>query len=200
MTAQNQRSRLTITLIQEALISLLEENNFDKISVSDICAESEINRTTFYRYFENQYQLLESMEKELIKELEAHQIDDYYFDLSPEKEEVALAKIADLFRCLEKKIRIYRVLITRTHPNILQKSRHFRKPGMKNALHNRFDEETADYLVRFTIAGGQAMMAMWIKKDRRESPEEMATLMLSMVRGALSLVEDQASFYISTCG
>lgn len=44
---------------QQALILLLDEEEFDRISVSKICKETGVHRSTFYSYYDNQFDLLE---------------------------------------------------------------------------------------------------------------------------------------------
>lgn len=50
----DRRSQKTKQSIQAALIKLLEEKSFPKISVTDICREADINRNTFYSYYKRQ--------------------------------------------------------------------------------------------------------------------------------------------------
>jgi AcrR family transcriptional regulator len=52
------RVKRTQKLLWEALHTLLEERSFEEISVTDICEEAMINRTTFYKHFESKYDLL----------------------------------------------------------------------------------------------------------------------------------------------
>lgn len=44
--------------LRTALMSLLHNYNFDKISVSDICEEAMVNRMTFYKHYKDKYDLL----------------------------------------------------------------------------------------------------------------------------------------------
>lgn len=46
--------------IYEALLSLLRDNIFEEIKVSDICKKALINRSTFYAHFEDKYDLFMS--------------------------------------------------------------------------------------------------------------------------------------------
>lgn len=48
----------TYVLLRQALYSLLTETPFEKISLTDICSRSMVPRSTFYRYFEDKYDLL----------------------------------------------------------------------------------------------------------------------------------------------
>lgn len=45
----------------EAMVNLLRKEPFEKITIDDICDEALVHRSTFYRYYHNKYELLESM-------------------------------------------------------------------------------------------------------------------------------------------
>ncbi|MBE6516930.1 MAG: TetR/AcrR family transcriptional regulator [Thermoplasmata archaeon] len=47
------RTIRTRASIKNALLSLLEENPLNEISVKDICDHISVNRTTFYTHFKN---------------------------------------------------------------------------------------------------------------------------------------------------
>lgn len=65
----DRRVKYTKKVIKEALIQLLQEKELNKITVSELCEKSDINRATFYRYYMDIYDLLEKLEQELIDEL-----------------------------------------------------------------------------------------------------------------------------------
>ncbi|MGN1094572.1 MAG: TetR/AcrR family transcriptional regulator [Candidatus Neoclostridium sp.] len=44
--------------LRAALVKLLQEKDFDKITVSDVCAEAMVNRMTFYKHYKDKYDLL----------------------------------------------------------------------------------------------------------------------------------------------
>lgn len=63
---ENQRTRLTKRLIEDAFIQLLRERPIGKISVKEICVRSQINRSTFYSYYLDPYDLLEYTQNKAI--------------------------------------------------------------------------------------------------------------------------------------
>ncbi|HWL12400.1 MAG TPA: TetR/AcrR family transcriptional regulator, partial [Ureibacillus sp.] len=54
--------------IKQALISLLEEKNFNTVTVRDITARAKINRGTFYLHYLDKYDLLEKCEQEIFED------------------------------------------------------------------------------------------------------------------------------------
>lgn len=59
MEKQDLRIRRTYKLLRNALIELIQEKPFDKISVTDICDRAMVHRATFYSHFEDKYRLLD---------------------------------------------------------------------------------------------------------------------------------------------
>ena len=64
------RQRKTRKLLVEALARLLEERPFQELSVTDICRQAMVHRTTFYAHFTDKQELLhyllESLERECV--------------------------------------------------------------------------------------------------------------------------------------
>ena len=48
----------TKKILHQSLLKLMQEKNFEKIKISNICEEALINRTTFYAHYEDKYELL----------------------------------------------------------------------------------------------------------------------------------------------
>lgn len=66
MSQVTERTQKTIIT---AMISLLEKKPFDKITVGNICTESQINHSTFYRYFNDKFALLHAVFEFLLDDL-----------------------------------------------------------------------------------------------------------------------------------
>ena len=64
------RIRYTKGMIKQEFIKLLDKNNISKITVSKICENAQINRATFYKYYDNPYDLLKKIEGELLDSLQ----------------------------------------------------------------------------------------------------------------------------------
>lgn len=51
----------TYHFLSDALFELVLKKPFEEITVTDICKKAMVHRTTFYKHFEDKYQLLETM-------------------------------------------------------------------------------------------------------------------------------------------
>ena len=58
MNKENQRVKLTRQLLQNSLIELMQEKPIAKTTIKEICETADINRSTFYLYYADQYALL----------------------------------------------------------------------------------------------------------------------------------------------
>ena len=73
--AEDLRSRLTRQIIINSFSELLQTTPLAKITVSAICAKAFINRSTFYRYYENPLQMYESIEDWFFSEIREYAIE-----------------------------------------------------------------------------------------------------------------------------
>ncbi len=65
--ATDRRTKYTKSVIRQALFDLLQEKPVTKITVTDICKNADINRSTFYSYYEDVYDLLTSIQNDLFE-------------------------------------------------------------------------------------------------------------------------------------
>lgn len=63
----DRRVLYTKKAIRDSFLDLLEEKPIEKISVTEICKNADINRGTFYAHYADPYELKNSIEKELVE-------------------------------------------------------------------------------------------------------------------------------------
>ena len=86
------RIRKTKANLYKTLLQLMSEKTFEEIKVTDICNASMINRSTFYDHFNDKYELLASLLKDLNNELITHlkvdreinSLKEYYIEIIKE--------------------------------------------------------------------------------------------------------------------
>lgn len=62
---EDQRVVLTKKLLKEGLLKLLEKKDINKITVTELCEESSINRATFYRHYQTPRDIITEIRHEL---------------------------------------------------------------------------------------------------------------------------------------
>lgn len=63
---KTKRNRFTRMCIGEALISLMEQQDYDSIKISDIVAKAGISRMTYYNYYHSKTDILEDYLQEVV--------------------------------------------------------------------------------------------------------------------------------------
>ena len=64
------RVRYTRKVIQDAFLDILKEKPISRITVKEVCDKAEINRGTFYKHYQDCYDLLDKIEEEGLREFE----------------------------------------------------------------------------------------------------------------------------------
>ena len=182
---EDSRVRYTKKVIKESFIELLEQKPINKITVTELCLQCEINRATFYRYYEDIYDLMEKLKSQYVSELKAAislSRDDYTISgFTSEILEVILrnkelSKI--LFSLKNGKDFLDDVLII-AHNKCIEK---WSRCG-KNVPHVQ-----VGYLSTFISAGTIGILNDWIQSDFEQSPAEIANLIENISQYGISKI------------
>ncbi|MEG0765593.1 MAG: TetR/AcrR family transcriptional regulator, partial [Pseudoflavonifractor sp.] len=58
----DQRTRMTRRLLQQALVELMREKPLRSVTVKELCARAEVNRSTFYLHYYDIYALMQELD------------------------------------------------------------------------------------------------------------------------------------------
>ncbi|MDR1939537.1 MAG: TetR/AcrR family transcriptional regulator [Clostridiales bacterium] len=170
---ENQRIRLSKTLLKNALMELIKEKSFEKISIYEICNKAQINRTTFYKYYGSQYDLLSDIENDCIGALELH------FSLNRKQDMITLKKV---LKYLESERERFMTLLNVAGDEFALKL--FNLPIIVNLFNLRFSSDYSkklkEYFHLFVCNGGYAIIKKWLNDDDRISLDDMAKLLDSV--------------------
>ncbi len=99
---ENRRVRLTKKMIKEALTALMCEKEYPKITVKELCARADVNRSTFYAYYRDTASVIREIEDDILRQLpdlESADIDEFN------------SKIYSLFEYIRMNSRIFYVVM-----------------------------------------------------------------------------------------
>lgn len=66
-TKNNRRTLLTKRILKETLLELMQTKPISKITIKEICDRSDMSRSTFYLHYQDQFDLLSEIEKEVLE-------------------------------------------------------------------------------------------------------------------------------------
>ena len=177
----DRRKKYTRMVLKDSLLQLLKEKQFSAITVKEICETADINRSTFYAHYTDQYELLEKIEEEMIDDLNLY-LRSYNFK---EKNEVLqmTEKIIEYFS--KKKDEVQILLNTSTHSSfqlkVMEVAHGYISKQWKEFEH--MDEELAKYLSVFIVSGSVQVIKLWLNDDDglEKSPKEMALFINNLI-------------------
>lgn len=178
----------TAIKMDKALISLLERKSFEYITISEICREAHVNRSTFYLHYENTCELLnEAMQYILNSFLSYFTVDIQNFSHS---------KLSQLNYITEDYLNPYLSFIKENHrifSTAISNSKEFGFEKIFAKMHQnifdpileRFHYPTEDrkYVMRYYLSGINAVVNEWIKDDCKKSISNISQIIQKCIFG-----------------
>lgn len=171
---ESRRILMTKAMLKSALVELLHEKDIYHISIKTLCERANINRTTFYKYYGSQFDLLGDMEDDVVS----------FIDHTVVKNRTDIETLIRTFcEYLEDNIDFAKMLINNSIDSDFPK-KIFSLPVIKSvvidSLPDRMDENECDYYCNFLTYGVYRVISMWINKENRESPTALSKVILKM--------------------
>ncbi len=171
------RTRYTKNVIQEVFLNLLEKKNIEKITVKEICEKAEINRATFYKYYDNAFDLLAKLENEVLEKLKEE------INTLPNLNFIGIFRLV-LNKNLENK-RLYELLYKKMEDERFKKDLYDICYGENFAsirhYFRKLPENKQQWVYYFIAEGLAGVMKQWIRSGYKESVDEIVDLATKMV-------------------
>ncbi|MGE7674545.1 TetR/AcrR family transcriptional regulator [Lysinibacillus sp. NPDC094403] len=183
----------TRKLLRDALVELIDEQGYEKITVQDITERATLNRATFYLHYRDKLDLLYQSSKEILDDLVGSinvTFDDKIeFDFLKDEDEPHDTFI-HLFEQISLNSKLYKVFLT-------EKDIPYFSSGMKEIIidfvsnginFTQPDDKKLtvprEMAVRYFAAAFLEVIVWWLENDMPYSPKFMATqLMKITVKG-----------------
>lgn len=169
------RTRYTKNIIRTVFLELLKERPVNKITVKEICDRAEINRGTFYKHYLDVYDLMEHLEAEALEKMET-----LIASLETDGSRQMLLKILETLREHQELINVLSKNMTDKH-FLVQMSTCCMKyvaPYLTSGRAN--DPETDTYTYSYVIGGASAIIEQWFLTNMKETPEQLAEIILTL--------------------
>lgn len=177
---ENRRAKMTKLLLKTSLTELMHTKPINRITIRELCENADVNRSTFYLYYKDQYDLLNEIEKELLLNAQTHleKIDSDYGSVH---------YLEELLSYISNNAEIFRTLLC-TQENAIFQSAFVEVSfvNMKDRLRLTCSEPVLSYVYDFLLMGCLSMIKTWIKADFDMPCKEMASLVFKLADSAVS--------------
>lgn len=167
----NKRYKISSEKIETTFLTLILNHKYEDISISQICELANINRSTFYAHYDDINDLIIQIESKFAKGMASI----FNFGLRQTHE-----AFIEMFTFVKENKYFYKAFLsipyqtfaeTNTKSNVLSTLKENKVPIAK-------DEIELFYRASFFGAGIKELCRIWLERYCKESPEQMARLLL----------------------
>ncbi|MGM9619729.1 MAG: TetR/AcrR family transcriptional regulator [Oscillospiraceae bacterium] len=174
-TKENQRIALTKRLLKESLLRLMPEKSIQRITVSELCEASEINRSTFYNHYGCPADVLKEIETDVIADLER-----IWDTEGAEKNWPMNRRVEALCAYLLEHRQVAMLLLRDSDTNsefatLLSQAAHVRAI-YEQLLSHVENPDSKQLMTTFLTTGTYHMIRQWLLEDIPKTPKEMGDL------------------------
>lgn len=175
----DRRVKYTKMVLKNSFITLLEKKDISKISIKEICEDADINRATFYTHYNDQYDFMNQIQEELLKNIEKHLYAFVQNDLP-----VFLADMVEqIFEYVKENARVCKLLLSERGDLNFQKRVFmlvYEKIINNITKNSAISKEEAEYIHAFTLTGCIGIIQKWLDDGLKKPPRFMADTIMKL--------------------
>lgn len=173
----DRRVRKTKKLLLDGLTRLMSEKKINKITVKELTDLVDVNRATFYLYYNDIFDMVEKIETDMIVYLM-----DAFEEFSNKGKtfENALCLITRLFEYIKEYSQLCKILLGPDGDYaFVEKLKSSIKTAFPDIEQNE-DPVLSKYYMPFIISGCIGAIQLWLEDDMKTSIDDMAAFVLDM--------------------
>lgn len=186
---ENQRIRLSKTMLKDGLLQLLQEKPLQKITISEICDAAQINRTTFYKYYGSQQDLLNEIEADFLNQLE-----NGLKPIAENNKDSLISVLTILYSHRETFKILANAISQKTFAEHIIKLPIINMIFSNLSKQHLFTEHDLPYIRNFIFHGVFAILTDWLCKDEPEPVTEIASILIRLrdkLYGGMEIFNDE---------
>lgn len=156
----NKRRRDSQAKIEKAFVNMLLTKNINRITVTDICKETGLNRTTFYSNYVDVYDLADKIKADIEN--------DFHKVFADEKNHTPV----NMFKIIYENQLMFKMYFKLGYDN-----QNYDTVFNRELAEKYFDMKYIKYHIEFFKSGLNAIIKLWLDSGCRETPEEMAGIL-----------------------
>ncbi len=184
----NKDMRIAVTkrMLREGLLRCLETKPISKITVSDLCRESGINRATFYNHYDTPVMIL----KEIANEY-AERLTDIYNSHHTHRDRDDKAALEECFTYISEHKTELKTLFSGNTESFLSGVvvEIINEKVMQSTFSTREYNKHDEYLLRAAAAAAAiyGFIQIWLTMDMDKTPRELVEVLKKVIQGDVFL-------------
>ena len=164
----NKRYKISCEKIETAFLTLILNNKYENITISQICKFANINRSTFYAHYDDINDLIIKIEGKFAKSMASI----FNFGLRQTHE-----AFIEMFTFVKENKYFYKAFLNIPYATLAETNT--KSNVLSNIKENSSikDDISLFYRASFFGAGIKELCRLWLERNCKESPEEMAQLL-----------------------
>ena len=169
------RVKMTKMLLKNALIDIMKTKSIHLISIKEICQEADVNRSTFYRHYNTQYDLYDEIIEDIAADIGGIYQDDF----------TTVDFLTKVLEYIESKRDTFLVILSDNGKVSLGEA--FVLFTGRFIDHNN-TSELVNYVMGFVAAGFTSTIWTWLNKENRRPASEVARMLHNLMMHGLGRV------------
>ena len=186
----DRKTRYTRMVLQDSLVELMREKPINKITIKELCEKADINRTTFYAHYTDQYDLLRKIEDEALSW--AKDVFNTIIGKASNENEIlkGLEVICQYFVDNSKHLQ---VLMSEQGDIDFQKqvfTTAYQLCGIQPSAGQNGDTDIKELSFIFAVNGSVGLIQHWLKNGLNQSAKEIAQIIYNMTAPTLKFLTE----------
>ena len=176
--AENRKTRMTKAVFKATLLDLLDKYPLNKITVSLICQEADMNRSTFYAHYEDQYELLGEIKNDFKFLIDKVVIDDG---------DDVFEQCRDYLKYIYDNKNAFLKLVINDHEfrlQLINSAFNFYK-NRQDFSSSQIDPHELDARLNFVSAGSLSLVVKWLRSPAPVSSEQLIAWIVQFKKGIM---------------
>lgn len=184
----DRRVKYTRMVLNESLIRFLESKDIAKITVTQICKDADINRSTYYAHFTDPFDQLAQLKAELLNDVAEYTQRIDLRQIPAIKRTYLVLK--NLLEYVESKRHIFRILLEKSGDHNLQHEilRILGEKAFAMDEEPELSEDERNYRMIYASNGCFGMFYHWLMSETPISCDQLARMMAAFAQPAANLV------------
>lgn len=173
----DRRVKYTIMVLKDALVTAMQTEHISKISVKSLCELADVNRSTFYAHFRDQYDLLRVVQREALDKIAAYLRGQDFNESRPISQQ-ALIRILDY---VKENANLFKALFSDNgDPDIRTEIMDLTQIFPMD-IYESAGERIRGYMAGFGAMGCISVLQKWLNDGMPESTTQIADLIIQIL-------------------